>query len=131
MTVAPTDTKEADGAYPAPLHGWTCFHCGEEFSIAKQGSHHAAVEAATEHFGPDPRWTPACIELARTRPQQLYRRLRAAEIKLAEWAPLTEEVEYARSQHHRLSLEVAELRNKLDFTEGLLEVERLRLREAR
>lgn len=67
-----------------PLHGWVCFHCGEEFSIAKNGSANAAHDAAREHFGPDPQWKPACLDLLRTRPAKLYRRLRLAEMRLVD-----------------------------------------------
>lgn len=37
--------------YPMPLHGWTCFHCGETFKTP--GS-------ARNHFGFDPSYDPAC-----------------------------------------------------------------------
>lgn len=38
--------------YPAPEHGWTCFHCGETFT--KYG-------LAALHFGERPSATPACL----------------------------------------------------------------------
>lgn len=37
--------------YPAPQHGWTCFHCGETFT--RYGD-------AMLHFGRYPSATPAC-----------------------------------------------------------------------
>lgn len=40
--------------YPAPAHGWTCFHCGETFtSIAKARDHtgpHSRQLELREHF---------------------------------------------------------------------------------
>lgn len=124
---APEGKVEPDGTYQAPRHGWTCFHCGETFSIATHGSHAQAVQGAREHFGPDPRWTPACIELMQSKPQQLYRRLRRAEIKLAEYPNLEEQVDYLSD----VAQENHDLRAQLDSLRGELEVERLRLREAR
>lgn len=38
--------------YGAPLHGWTCFHCGETFHTPG---------AARDHFGPTPASAPGCI----------------------------------------------------------------------
>ena len=124
---APAGVMEAEGTYEAPLHGWVCFHCGEEFSIAKQGCLESAIEAATEHFGPDPRWTPGCLELLKSRPAQLWRRLRRAEIALAESGNAAEELDYLQG----VAQENHELRNRIDSLEGELAVERLRLMEAR
>jgi hypothetical protein len=42
---APADT------YPMPEHGWTCFHCGENFRTPGP---------ARLHFGFDPSAEPAC-----------------------------------------------------------------------
>lgn len=64
--------------YRAPLHGWTCFHCGEEFSIVKQKSLHAATEAAREHFGSHPDAEPLC-KLSMWEQRELAERVRAAE----------------------------------------------------
>jgi hypothetical protein len=38
--------------YPAPAHGWTCFHCGETFTT---------VGSARDHFGSTPSATPGCV----------------------------------------------------------------------
>jgi hypothetical protein len=43
--------QEDLGTYPAPSHGWTCFHCGETF--LKAGP-------ARDHFGTTQLSTPAC-----------------------------------------------------------------------
>lgn len=40
------------GTYPQPRHGWTCFHCGENFTTPG---------GAAQHFGARPDATPGCI----------------------------------------------------------------------
>lgn len=43
----------SDGdTYPMPKHGWTCFHCGENFPLPGN---------ARDHFGADPSRTPGCL----------------------------------------------------------------------
>lgn len=37
--------------YPKPVHGWTCFHCGETFTT---------YGGARDHFGADQLKDPAC-----------------------------------------------------------------------
>ena len=37
--------------YPAPIDGWVCFHCGVRFINTNE---------ARDHFGFDPKSTPAC-----------------------------------------------------------------------
>jgi hypothetical protein len=126
--VDPEDVVEApEGSYHAPLHGWTCFHCGEEFSILKQGSYTAALKEAKEHFGPDPRWTPLCLEKLAKAPRKMWRALRRAEMRLAEFHEIEEQVDHLQNA----ARERDELRCRVDSLEGELEVERLRLREAR
>lgn len=71
-----------EGSYDAPLHGWICFHCGETFSVAEQGSFHAAEKAAREHFGPTPAWDPVCIDRAKHGDDELLNRMRNAELEL-------------------------------------------------
>lgn len=51
--------------YPAPAHGWTCFHCGETFMHPN---------AARLHFGETPEVQPKCLISAH--------RLRAMEAEL-------------------------------------------------
>ena len=63
-------TLKPVGTYPAPRHGWTCFHCGETFRTP---------ETATEHFGQTPDSTPECIDRATSSYQDLVRRTREAE----------------------------------------------------
>ena len=58
--------------YPAPPHGWTCFHCGETFR---------RLALAREHFGHDPGATPAC-RLSPAHVRSELRRYRAAETEL-------------------------------------------------
>lgn len=48
---------EDRGTYPAPRHGWVCFHCGEHFPSTEQGE-----KDARDHFGDTPIAMPACIE---------------------------------------------------------------------
>ena len=43
--------KKPIGTYPAPRHGWTCFHCGETFIDEKK---------AREHFGETPDHLASC-----------------------------------------------------------------------
>lgn len=64
--------------YPYPDHGWTCFHCGEEFSIATQRSYHGALTAAREHFGAPPDGEPLC-KIGALPHAELVRRVREAE----------------------------------------------------
>lgn len=45
-------TWEAQGHYPMPAHGWTCFHCGETFR---------SPGAARRHFGEKPDGATACL----------------------------------------------------------------------
>lgn len=49
VTVEP-DGDEPD-TYQPPLHGWTCFHCGQTFHTFNR---------ARDHFGGDPMKEPAC-----------------------------------------------------------------------
>lgn len=131
MTPAPTDIAEASGVYDAPLCGWHCFHCGDEFSVAKQGCWEKAIAAAKEHFGLDARWTPACIEFTTMKPRKMYRRMRRAEIKIAQIGHDAEELDDLRSRSYDQSVQLTAALNRIDSLEGELEVERLRLREGR
>ena len=45
------DRGVSDNTYPAPAHGWVCFHCGERF---------ITPNAARDHFGHTPTAEPAC-----------------------------------------------------------------------
>lgn len=108
---------EAVGTYPAPEHGWVCFHCGEEFSVKAQGSMDKAIEAAREHFGPYPSFDPACVELARTRPAKLWRRLRTAEMRLAGFGDAESRQELLAFVH-QLSDEKDRQRRLIDTLEG-------------
>jgi hypothetical protein len=85
-TAAPERTADT---YPMPLHGWTCFHCGETFKT---------VGAARDHFGFDPSSEPACrIKVGAER--GLVMALRKAEQELAEaWNAIhNESTEAAKS----------------------------------
>ena len=64
--------------YPYPDKGWTCFHCGETFSIAKQRHYQGALDAAREHFGSGVCDEPLC-KIATLPHAELVRRVRAAE----------------------------------------------------
>lgn len=60
--------------YPAPKHGWTCFHCGETFPPTLDGQVRARV-----HFGTTPDFAPGCIEKLNAEERSLLRRLRSAQ----------------------------------------------------
>lgn len=49
------DEHEPDGTYPAPRHGWTCFHCGETFGNPN---------LARAHFGEMPTNEVACVMIS-------------------------------------------------------------------
>lgn len=51
MTHTPADPAAID-TYPAPKHGWTCFHCGETFTT---------FGAARDHFGATPEAQIGCL----------------------------------------------------------------------
>lgn len=74
--------------YPTPVHGWTCFHCGETFPGDLAGS-----RKAREHFGPTPDRDPSCTISAR--------KLRLLEDQLARY----------RSEDTDLHREIARLRS--------------------
>lgn len=58
--------------YPAPVHGWTCFHCGEHFPSTFEGQ-----RRARDHFGGTPNHEAGCIEKLNAEERSLLRRLRA------------------------------------------------------
>jgi flagellar biosynthesis/type III secretory pathway protein FliH len=61
--------------YLQPIHGWTCFHCGETFRT---------VGGARDHFGADQSADPACrIKVGDER--GLVMALRRAEAELARY----------------------------------------------
>lgn len=47
---------EAD-TYTPPVHGWTCFHCGETFPSGTLDD----VHRARDHFGATPNAKPGCL----------------------------------------------------------------------
>lgn len=44
--------KSERNTYPQPPHGWTCYHCGETFTV---------WGAAEDHFGKTPQQKPGCL----------------------------------------------------------------------
>jgi hypothetical protein len=61
--------------YPAPIHGWCCFHCGENFTTA--GS-------ARDHFGGNIYDTPGCMIRVQVGEERgLLMALRKAEAEIA------------------------------------------------
>lgn len=69
-----------DNTYTPPPHGWTCFHCGENFP-----STFAGQRAAKAHFGAHPDEEPGCVMRLGAEDKSLVRRLRAAEAELARY----------------------------------------------
>lgn len=65
--------------YPTPVHGWTCFHCGDHFPGDCSGQYHAR-----QHFGRTPDATPVCL-MRVPGEYHLLRALRAAEDSLARY----------------------------------------------
>ena len=66
--------KSSD-TYPMPVHGWRCFHCGDHFPGTDEG-----LNDAREHFGPDPAWTPICVERMQLDTTEILTRMRSAEL---------------------------------------------------
>ena len=66
--------SEVQLTYETPNHGWTCFHCGENFKHPN---------SARDHFGFDPEAMPACLIDREHIPSEL-RRFRFVEAKLRE-----------------------------------------------
>jgi hypothetical protein len=64
MSAEPKDT------YPTPAHGWTCFHCGENFPGTMAGQHEARM-----HFGPSVHSEPKC-QISAYRVRQMEDQLR-------------------------------------------------------
>jgi hypothetical protein len=93
-------TPQPDGTYPAPKHGWTCFHCGETFK--KPG-------AARDHFGPTPDWSPLCIERKTVANCDLLDRARSAEKYSLECQKSRDE---ANEEAEALACELSALRNR-------------------
>jgi len=63
--------------YPAPKHGWTCFHCGETFR---------SPGSAENHFGKTPASIPGCLIKIQTGDERaLLMALRDAENRAADY----------------------------------------------
>lgn len=86
---------KAEGTYQAPPHGWTCFHCGETFTV---------VGLARDHFGTGPDAVPGCILKVQLGGERgLLNALRLAEKKIAqhldEDTPLYQELCQMQARH--------------------------------
>lgn len=66
-----------DDTYPAPFHGWVCFHCGEHFP-----GNLAGQKAAEQHFGAAVDAIPGCRLRMRKGEHSLLRRIRWLEGEL-------------------------------------------------
>lgn len=78
--------------YPAPAHGWTCFHCGETFTTP--GS-------ARDHFGADPSAQPGCIVRVQVGQERgLLVALRQAEALIAELRAANEQMDHEVGGYH-------------------------------
>lgn len=77
----PLGTPAQDGTYLKPLHGWTCFFCGETFIHEHQ---------ARLHFGNSPKSKSGCAikvkhgEIGVLRTMRLYEDYLRAMVSLAE-----------------------------------------------
>ena len=106
--------------YPMPLHGWTCFFCGENFMT--EG-------AARDHFGADPDQKPGCLEKVRPGEERgLLMVLRDAQDENAGLRKQIAELEYDAASYHDAVFElqrrfggartVREAWNRFDAMEG-------------
>ncbi len=64
------DEVEPKDTYPTPAHGWTCFHCGENFPGTMGGQHQARM-----HFGQSVHSEPKC-QISAYRVRQMEDQLR-------------------------------------------------------
>lgn len=102
---------EPNDTYEKPLHGWTCFHCGETFT--KEGS-------ARNHFGAVPTAQPGCTERVRLGAERgLLMALRDAEARIARY--MGDDSETQRAMHAMQSRHVDQLLNaeELGYARGL------------
>ena len=70
--------SETPETYPMPEHGWTCFHCGEKFTV---------YGAARDHIGGTPHGMPGCllrVQLGNERGLQMELRKRERELASAQ-----------------------------------------------
>lgn len=91
-------TAPQTATYIGPLHGWTCFHCGETFTT---------VGAARDHFGADPLATPGC-QIKAGEERGLLMALRKAEAELARYRADDSDMDrklYAMQAEHRAALQ--------------------------
>ncbi len=101
--------------YPMPKHGWTCFHCGENFK--KPG-------AAADHFGEKPGEKPACIMFDEVGTRGVVMTLRRAVSKVRRQEIKIENLEYclngsAQDYQRITGLRAAhETRMEIDSLEG-------------
>jgi len=97
MPMTTTDT------YEAPPHGWTCFHCGENFST---------VGTARDHFGAAQNAEPGCmVRVSLGAERGLLMALRQAEKTLARYMEEDTDLHraaMAQQRRHADALRVAE-----------------------
>lgn len=91
--------------YTPPEHGWTCFHCGENFPGTRAGE-----KAAREHFSKTPLLPPECLEAA-SPARKLARRARLAEARVRS---AEREYENLLNTHLALAEEMRQLRRVLN-----------------
>lgn len=70
----------SEDTYPAPRHGWVCFHCGEHFPSTEQGE-----KDARDHFGEVPLCLPGCIIKLTNEERSLLTAYRSIETELARY----------------------------------------------
>lgn len=107
---------ESNDCYPMPASGWTCFHCGENFTT---------VGSARIHFGADPNAKPGCFLKVQPGPELgLLMALRKAEGHLTRY--MEEDSETMRQMHLQQARHADQLRDaeELGFALGLAAVQR-------
>lgn len=82
-------TRPLTDRYLMPKGGWVCYHCGQTFK--KPGT-------ASDHFGPRPESTPACLFQDN---QALLMEFRKLEQQVMEMADIRERLEALEEQQDR------------------------------
>src|SRR5258707_1218387 len=93
--------------YPMPKDGWTCFHCGDNFTTPG---------AARDHFGGEPKTLAGC-QIKAGQERGLLMELRKAEARAIEWEEraIIAEAE-VESLEYRVEGQLSEIRSYKPFS---------------